>query len=68
MRHCQLTGITGLPQDLHIVEDVNGFDREELFQFANARQTLLPPGKFDFSARAEAEVGNLKKDRLEVLR
>jgi len=29
---------------------------------------LLAPGKFDFSARAEAEVGNLKKDRLEVLR
>ena len=65
---CQLTGITGLPQDLHIVEEVNRFDREELFSSLAHDRPLLPPRKIDFSARAEAEVGNLKKDRLEVLR
>jgi hypothetical protein len=68
VRHCQLTGITGLPQDLHIVEGVNRFDREELFSSLAHDRPLLPPRKIDFSARAEAEVGNLKKDRLEVLR
>jgi hypothetical protein len=68
VRHCQLAGITGLPQDLHIVGKVNRFDREEPFGSLARNRPLLPPGMFDFSARAEAEVGNLKKDRLEVLR
>ena len=48
VRHCQLTGITGLPQDLHIVEEVNRFNREELFQFASARQTTTSAWKVRF--------------------
>ena len=45
------------------------FNREELFSSLAHDRPLLPPGNvYSISARAEAEVSNMKKDRLEVLR